>query len=95
MLQLVLQIRRILLQLGFYFTDCGIWAKFLAYRTVMADGQWSIARTANTRHLVFCMNCQKYVAHFSLLWQFAQWLCYHWHIAAVTERYANGLDAES
>jgi hypothetical protein len=28
-------------------------------------------------------------------WQLAQWLYDHWHIAAITARYANGLEAES
>jgi hypothetical protein len=28
-------------------------------------------------------------------WQFAQWLCDHWHNAVVTVRYANELEAES
>jgi hypothetical protein len=28
-------------------------------------------------------------------WQFAQWLCDHWHNAAVTARYANELEAVS
>jgi hypothetical protein len=27
-------------------------------------------------------------------WQFAQWVCDHWHIAAVTARYANELEAK-
>jgi hypothetical protein len=30
-----------------------------------------IEQTANTRHLVFCSNCHKPLAHFSQLWQFA------------------------
>jgi hypothetical protein len=28
-------------------------------------------------------------------WQFVQWLHDHWHIAAVTAQYVNGLEAES
>jgi hypothetical protein len=34
------------------------------------------------------------VIHFSWLWQFMQWLCGHWHIAAVPAQYANELEAE-
>jgi hypothetical protein len=40
--------------------------------------------------LFFCSNCHKSVVHFPRLWQFAQWLCYNWHITAVTARYAKG-----
>jgi hypothetical protein len=40
-------------------------------------------------------NCQKSVDHLQRLWQFAQWLCDHIHIAAITARYANELEAES
>jgi hypothetical protein len=41
------------------------------------------------------MNCQKSVVHFSLLWQFPQWLCNCLHIAGATVQYANGFEAKS
>jgi hypothetical protein len=50
---------------------------------------------ANIHHFVLCANCQKSVVHFSWLWQFAQRLCGHWHITAITARYANGLEDKS
>jgi hypothetical protein len=44
--------------------------------------------------IFFCATCQNSVVHFSQLWQFAQWLCDHWHIAAVTEQCDNAIEAE-
>jgi hypothetical protein len=68
MQNLVFQVRPILLRLGFYFSDCGIagkvpWHIGLWLRRY-SNGRSTIARTANIRHLVYCANCQKSVAHF-------------------------------
>jgi hypothetical protein len=55
----------------------------------------AMVRNANTLRLVFCPNSQKYVVHFTRFWHYAQWFCDHWHIAAITERCAHELEAES
>jgi hypothetical protein len=41
-----------------------------------------------------CTKWLKSVVHFPRLWQFAEWLCDHWHITAVPAHYANELEAE-
>jgi hypothetical protein len=69
MYRLVLQIWRILLCLWFIPWHIALWQ--LQYAT----GRTTIARTANTRDLVFCANCKKSVVHFPRLWQFAIVLC--------------------
>jgi hypothetical protein len=43
----------------------------------------------------FSASWQKSVVHFLRLWQFAQWMCGLWHIAAATGRYVNELEADS
>jgi hypothetical protein len=92
MYKLVLQIRQILLRHGFYFPDCD---------TLRCDG-CDIPMVAQLlRELptlgILCLlrDCHKFDVHFPRLWQIVQWKCSHWHVAAVTMRYANELEAES
>jgi hypothetical protein len=69
----------------------------LEYRTVTAAAcQWSHnhLRDLPTHNiLLFCANCQKSVIYLPQLWQIAQLLYDHWHIAAVTAGYASELEA--
>jgi hypothetical protein len=44
--------------------------------------------------LFFLRELPQLCSQFMRLWQFAQWLCEHWHIAAVTVRYTNELEAD-
>jgi hypothetical protein len=47
-----------------------------------------------TLPILFFVQTAKSVVHFPRLWQFAQWLCGHWHIAAVTAQNVKELGAE-
>jgi hypothetical protein len=53
-----------------------------------ANGRTTVARTANTQHLVFCANLHtnsQVCSSFSVALAVCYWLSDHWHIAALTE----------
>jgi hypothetical protein len=71
----------------------------LAHRTVTAAiCQWSHNQPLHelpTLVILFFGELAKVCCPFLWLWQCTHWLCHHWHIASVTERCANEIDAES
>jgi hypothetical protein len=87
---------RLLLPRLWYFRQSPL--AVLAHRAGLAAiCQWSHKHCVNYQHLpyFFVRAAKSLWSFFPRLWQFAQLLYDHWHIAAVTAPYANELKAKS